>query len=201
MSVKVSWTAAALLCGIVLTALWVTAWRVRNRKLAARSGDAEQIEPVIRLKRGERLRVEGFTLHFREDKLSVYDSRDRLCVDFIRMEKGQARRWQELQLIFLEVEKDAFTIKVEIKPGGACFGGGFYRMLRAGLRVEFPEKRAFTIIAWDPAKPEMTARVERRDEKEEITFGEKGERQIFGVTCSILRTPKGEPMALLDSLD
>jgi hypothetical protein len=205
MSVKV-WTAAALLCGIVLTALWITAWRVRSRKLAARSGDAELIVPSalplkIHLNRGDRLRVEGFTLHFRENKLSVYDSRGRLCVDFIRMEKGQARRWQELQIIFLEVEKDAFTIEAEIKPGASCFGGGFYRALRTGLRVEFPGKQTFTIIAWDPAKPEMTARVERRDEKEEVTFGEKGERRIFGVTCNLLRTPKGDLTLLLDGTD
>jgi hypothetical protein len=276
---QVAGTAAAVLCGIVLVALWIAAWRMKDAKLAARmkveeplavvpsapprlrvsadrrlqGTDAKtlaeffarwardhpgreadvEIDPAsppmrqrevteeaerhrvplrfvtsdsglarLVLRRGDRLRVESFTLHFRPrvDNVSVYDAAGAHCVEFVRIQKGERRAWQELQLAFLDVEKDAFTMEVELKPGAPCHGRGFYRRLKTGLRVEFPRDRSLTILHWDPSKPEMKLRVDGFGQSREETFGEKGERRVLTVYCRLLKTEEGF-LLQVDDLD
>ncbi len=278
---KVPWTAAAILCAVVLVALWITAWRVRAMKLEARQSGREppaavaagkprlkvapdrklsgtaartledffsesardpkkeevdvEIDPQsppqrqwevmqaaekhgvpfrlvtgdtaiarIVLRRGERLRVEGFTLHFweRVENVSVYDAKGVHCVEYTRIRKDQRRGWQELQLTVLEVEKDQFTMEVEIRPGAPCFGGGFYRNLKPGLRIEFPGKRALSITAYDPRKPEIQAVIEGFEKKNEHVIVPGSERRDLTIYYRFWK-PEGaaDPLFLVDDLD
>lgn len=155
------------------------------------------------LHRNERLRVEHFILRFweRVDNLSVYDAQGRHLVEFLRMKKGQIRRWQELQLSFMEVEKDRYILEIEVKPGSASFGRGFYRALRPGLRVIFPHDQAMTVSAWDPGKPELKLKCESENESCERTLGPDSEGRVYSMYYQLKRDPEGEYRLLLDDLE
>jgi hypothetical protein len=153
---KIVWALAAVLCACTLVALWVTGARVKAMKMAARRG--EVIEPirdsadpgqrrlVLHPERQERaghfsLLLDGWK------NIVVLDAGGRRLVEFQVVKKGQLRRWQELQLAVVEVSPAAVTVEVEFKPGSACFGGGRYRALRPGLRIEFGPTMSLTVIA------------------------------------------------------
>jgi len=256
---KVPWTAAAALCAVVLGAMWVTAWRVKSARLAARMGQVDvapepthlrvaadrtlsgtkaatlhdhfagvpagttvdvEIAPSsppqrqkevleaaakrgaavrfvtgdtrilkLHMERGQRLRVENYTIYFwdRVENLSVYDARGIHCVEFLRLKRGDVRRWQDLQLTLEEASKEAVALEVEIKPGAACFGAGHYSALRTGLRIEFPGNRSFTILALDEAKPEIKASIEGSGKTEERGIPLKGEAQLLGIYYRLLK--------------
>jgi tRNA A-37 threonylcarbamoyl transferase component Bud32 len=151
------------------------------------------------IRRNEWLRVEHFTLHHNKvGNLSVLDAKGRHLVEFLRMQKGQIRRWQELQLRFDEVSDEADLIEVELKPGSTCFGGGHYRALKAGLQVGFRGNESITILAWDPHKPEMKIKAQRPGADEERTLGLKSEGRILEMYYQLLRDPDGEYRLLLD---
>ncbi len=267
---KVPWVAAAALCSIVLTAMWSMAWRMKEGRLAARTGQVEpirqapgpvhlriaadrtlsgtaaktvgehfgtfargstvdvEIDPgspphrqkevleeaarrgvtvrlvsgdtrLIRflLEKGQKLRVEDYTILFMErmDNLMVSDRREAPCVEFIRLKKGDLRRWHELQLTIEEADKDSLTIEAEIKPGATCFGAGIYFALRGGLRVDFPGGRSFSIVSFDPKAAELKAVFEGPGRSEERTIQPGGEGQVLG-TCYRL-VPGDAPNARL----
>ncbi len=154
----------------------------------------------IHMERGQRLRVEDYTVYFWDpvENLSVYDRRDVHCVEFGRLKRGDVRRWQDLQLTFEEVSKDALSLEVEIKPGAPSFGGGHYYALRAGLRVEFPGNRAFTLAAFDPAKSEIKAVIEGAGRAEERILEPKSEARVMGIYYRLFKDePAGGRLRLL----
>jgi len=164
MPVKVRWIFAGILCLCTLVALWVTGARVRAQKMAARYGDRTASAPidaggtsVVSLAHDKRVQVEHFTLEYaRGEVVRVLDRAGTALAEFSGVKKGDFRRWQELQLRFVEVGLDSALLEVEFKPGSPCFGSGRYRALRQGLQILFPDNRSVTIAAWDAAKPEAT---------------------------------------------
>ncbi len=259
---KIPWSAAAALCAMVLVAMWFMAWRVKNARLGARTGQAEQaveapalthlrvaadrklsgtkaktleehfstvakdavvdveIDPAsppqrqrevldeaakrgavvrfvagdshvmkLHFDRGQRLKVEDYTLLFMErfENLMVSDRREVHCVEFIRLKKGDLRRWHDLQLTFEEATKDSLTIEVETKPGATCFGAGIYFVLRGGLRVDFPGNRSFSIVSFDPKAVEIKATLEGYGKSEDRTLQLKSEGQALGIYYRLVR--------------
>lgn len=168
MPVKVRWILATLLCLCTLVALWVTGARVRAQKMAARYGDRTASAPidaggtsVVSLTGDKRVNVEHFTLEYgRGEGVRVLDRSGTALAEFSGVKKGDFRRWQELQLTFVDVRPDSALLEVEFKPGSPCFGSGRYRALRQGLQIQFPGGRSVSISTWDPAKPEATLHVE-----------------------------------------
>jgi len=168
MPVKVRWILATLLCLCTLVALWVTGARVRAQKMAARYGDRTASAPIdaagtstVSLPRDKRVTVEHFTLEYSPGEIvRVLDRAGTALAEFTGPRKGDVRRWQELQLTFVEVAPDSALVEVEFKPGSPCFGSGRFRALRQGLQIQFPGGRTITIAAWNAAKPEATLRFE-----------------------------------------
>jgi hypothetical protein len=186
----VVWVLAAILCACTLVALWVTGARIKAMKIAARRG--EVIEPIanpteaapskVILRRDHRVRVEHFGLRRNAaGNVEVVDAKERPLVDFVRIEKGQVRRWQELQLSFSEVSPEEATVDVEFKPGAPCFGPGLYRALRQGLQVQFPKGASVTVSAWDPKAPEATLKFEGPEAGLERKVALHADGKIFGV--------------------
>lgn len=208
-----TWTFVAILCACTLVALWVTAARVKANKLAARYG--ERIErpaiivaedarlPRIVLKRGERLHVEHFILHFPDsgDRLTVQDAKDQPLVEFHRIRKGEQRGWQELRMTFLEAAKDHLTIEAELRPGASSFGPGGYRAIRPGLRVEFDPQRSVTVTAWDPDKPELKLKIDTDGQSEERTLVAEAEARVRGISFCLKKSDPGGWTLLLDGPD
>ena len=143
----------------------------------------------LRLGRGQKLRVEDYTIHFMElaENLLVTDRKDLQCVEFMRLEKGALRRWHDLQLTFEEATPDSLTIEIEIKPGATCFGAGIYFLLRDGLRVDFPGGRSFSIASFDPQEPQIRAVFEGGGKSEEKTIHLRGEGQVLDIYYRLLR--------------
>jgi len=168
MPVKVRWVLAALLCLCTLVALWVTGARVRAQKMAARYGDRIAAAPidaggtsVVSLAADKPVKVEHFTLDYaRGEGVRVLDRAGTALAEFSGVKKGDFRRWQELQLTFVDVGLDSALLEVEFKPGSPCFGSGRYRALRQGLQILFRDNRSVTISTWDAAKPEATLHFE-----------------------------------------
>ncbi|HXX94210.1 MAG TPA: serine/threonine-protein kinase, partial [Planctomycetota bacterium] len=164
------------------------------------AGDSRLVK--LRLSRGQRLRVEDYTILFMElaENLLVSDRRDSQCVEFIRLGKGALRRWHDLQIAVLEAGPNFFTIEAEIKPGATCFGAGIYFALRDGLRVDFPRDRSFSILSFDPKSSDLKARFEGEGKAQEEMIHLRGEGQILGVYYRLLKndTPEGRLQLTLD---
>lgn len=202
---------ATILVLCTLVALWVTAARVKALKLAARRG--EVIEPVGGtiaetapsrhvLRSNDRVRVGHFSLHLNKaGNVAVLDATGRPLVEFLRLKKGDLRRWQELQLTFAEVSRDEVKADVEFKPGAPCFGGGQYRALRAGLQIEFPGGQSATILAWDAQAPEIALKFQSPQGTLERKAGLGGEGRAYGLHYRLQRDPDGEFQLTLDDLD
>lgn len=174
----VVWVLAGILVLCTLTALWVTAARVKANKLAARYGSDKEPAPVeprlgpFALQRGRSVPVQHLTLVFGQAGLEIHDAQGRTRAIYSPLTKGLRFGWQELRLMLLEATKDDLLIDAEFIPGAASFGPGVYLDLRAGLRVEFPHGRALTLIAWDPAQGEGKIKVEQGDRSEEHPLSE-----------------------------
>jgi hypothetical protein len=198
MSVKVRWIFASILCLCTLVALWVTAARVKDRKMAARYGDrippsvVDSSKPsTVRLRPGKQTPAGHFLLEFLDEmKIRVLDADGRPLVDFPGVRKGLVRRWQELQLTVVDVasEPPSVSLEVEFKPGSPCFGSGIFHQLRAGLQVQFDAGRTVSIVGWDPAKPEMTLKFEGRGEPVQRTFGRSGEGRELSIRYQLLES-------------
>src|ERR1043166_2648752 len=143
----------------------------------------------LHLEKGQKLRVEDYTVFFwdRVDNVGIYDRRGVEVVEFMHFKRGDVRRWQDLQLTFEHVSKEAITVEAELKPGAPCFGSGAYFDLRSGLRVEFPENRSFTILEFDAAKVEMKVAIEGSGKTEERALKLKSEARIFGIYYRLLK--------------
>lgn len=150
-------------CGLALAALLVTALRVRDAKLEARSG-GEPLDPVLEspgpreltLGRGGAARYEDFTLSFEEGRLVVRDRKGRRCVDFIQLDRKGPRGWQELQIEILSAKPEQLELRAQILPGSPSRGPGLYRWLKAGLRIETTGQKPLTVLGWDDLRRELS---------------------------------------------
>lgn len=187
----VFWVLAGILSLCTLTALWVTAARVKAQKLAARYGDSEEAppppSPEHALRRGIPARVGHFTLEFLKtgDVLEVRDAQDRPLARFPGLRKGQERGWQELRLSVLDAAPDELRVGAQFQPGSPCYGPGTYLALKTGLRIDPAQGRSITLLAWDPAKPEARLKVDVAGGSEEQTLADGETRGILGVTVSL----------------
>jgi hypothetical protein len=189
------WVLSGILCACTLAALLVTAIQVKNRKMAARYGERLDTPPApeapltdeLLLHRGRPTSFQHFHLELpaNSDALEVHDARDRTLVRFTGVHKGDERGWQELRIRVLDVQKDEIRVAPEFRPGAPCFGAGTYLELRTGLRIDFPQGRSATLVAWDPAKPEARVKVEAADRAEEQTLGEGERRGLLGLTFEL----------------
>jgi hypothetical protein len=151
----------------------------------------------LALDRGRPLRVEHFAVKYAGKSLSVSRAQGPELVRFERLGRGQVRRWHELELSLLEVHPETVTAEILLKPGSPCFGAGRYLLLRPGLRVELPEGRAASVVAWDPVKRELTLRLESGGAREERTLAMDAEGQAFGIACRLLSEEDGSPALTL----
>jgi hypothetical protein len=164
---------AGLLVLCTLTALWVTAVRVKANKMAARYGVGAETDPLearlppIRLHRGQSAPVQHLSLTFSEEGLEVRDAQGRTRALYVDLIQGLRLGWQELRMTLREASKDDLVIEPEFIPGAPSFGAGVYLDLRSGLRVEVPHGRALTLIAWDPVKQEGKVRIEDASRSDE----------------------------------
>ncbi len=181
------WIFAGILCLCTLVALWATAMRVREQKLAARRGDRIQDAAPIRLpedgrprklelRRGQKVAVEHFTLLCSDQTLAVVP-----FVEFIDLKKGDVRGWQELRLAVLEVDQTGIALEAGIRPGAPSTGDGWYTAIRQGLQVEFDGNRSVAVVSWDPAKPEIKVKIQHGDQGKEETLGENAQVRAFGI--------------------
>jgi hypothetical protein len=185
----------------------VTAARVKALKMEARRG--EVIEPVappaagrLVLKRGERQRVEHFTLHVNDSgNVEVLDAQNRVLVEFLRVRKGQIRRWQELQLAVVDASPERISLDLETKPGATCFGSGRYRALRPGLQVHAGPDRSTTVAAWDPRKPELTLKFQGPNVDVERKVALNGKGEVLGISYHLQADPGGGTALLLETAD
>ncbi|HEX7900535.1 MAG TPA: hypothetical protein VF950_22410 [Planctomycetota bacterium] len=156
------WVLSVLLCLCTLVALWITAWKIRQDKVAARRG-GRQDEPSetdrlrrLPLARGKSVRAGHFKLGYpRDGALQVLDLNARTLVTFTDIAPGERRGWQELRLTCVAADPQAYLIEAEFRPGSACLGPGEYADLKAGLQIELDEGRLLTVVRWDAEKPEI----------------------------------------------
>src|SRR6185295_19066072 len=127
---------AGILVLCTLVALWVTAARIKERKIAARYGERIETSPTpdaplpeITLRPGKPAGVGHFTLDL-DNGLLVTDAQHRPLVRFRDLKTGDERGWQELRLKVLAVDPDSMRLAAEFRPGSPCFGPGDYLALR-----------------------------------------------------------------------
>ena len=202
MSVKVRWVFASILCLCTLVALWATGARVKTKKMAARYGDRHPVAEIdgsrpstLRLRPGKQAAAGHFLLDYpQEREIRVLDAGRRTLVDFTAVQKGGVRRWQELQLTVVEAGPDSATVEVEFRPGSPCLGSGRYSQLRTGLQVQFDGGRTVSIVAWDPAKPELTLQFEGSGEPVQKTIGRGDEGREHSIRYQLT-----ESLVLIDA--
>lgn len=197
---RLRWIAAAALCVVVLPFMWSAGWKIKRGRLAAKLGHLEP-EPgaarTVRLDRGRAVRVEDCELTY-GDGCSVVDRHGTPSVRFTRLEPGQVRRWQDLELAIRTVSTDALEVAVAVRPGAASYGAGRYVNLRSGLRVELPGGRAVTVAAVDASKPELRITFERDGTSEERVLAAPADGIGLGVPYRFLRDEAGRPCLILD---
>ncbi len=177
---KLAWAGALILTAAALVALWLTAHRVRERKLAARAG-GEPAGARLEIPRGGSRAAGHLTLEAPTGAggLRVLDARGVGRVEFTRLKPGVLRRWQELELRFLRVDGSGLAVEPAMRPGAPSFGSGLYLDPRPGLRVEFSGARSVTVLAADP--PGFRLEVAAPGETREVTLREGGEERAFGL--------------------
>jgi hypothetical protein len=156
------WALSVVLCLCTLVALWITAWKIRQDKVAARRGGREA-EPSetdrlrrLPIARDKAVRVAHFKLGYtRAESLMVLDQNSKPLVTFTGFVPGERRAWQELRIACLAADERSYLVEVEFRPGAPCLGTGEYADLKPGLRIELDEEHAVTVLRWDPAKPEV----------------------------------------------
>ena len=157
------WILAGILCLCTLVALWITGWKIREEKVAARSAgrqappsDTDRLRRLP-IARGQAVGAGHFQLAYpnRDGGLLVLDAGRRPLVVFTGVREGERRAWQELQVACLAADEKAYLVEVEFRPGAACRGPGEFAALKPGLRVDLDETRFLSVVRWDPAKPEL----------------------------------------------
>jgi hypothetical protein len=192
---------AGLLVLCTLTALWVTAARIKANKMAVRYGIGTENAPgdregsQIRLHRGQSVNVQHLRLLYSGDALEVRDAQDRIRARYFNLVRGRRLGWQELQVTLLEAAKDELLIESEFVPGAASFGGGVYYELRAGLRVEFRGDRAFTLATWNPSTEEGKVKIEEGARSEDHSMS--GQSPAFRLRWTL----REGPSLVLEDLD
>lgn len=191
------WAGVATLNALTLAALWVTAWRVREEKLAARLGAQPPAaggpeETRLRLLPDVPTRFAHFTLLAAGDAtLRVLDARGVPCADFTGLAPGERRNWQELALAVLEAGPGGWLVEARLEPGAPCRGPGLYRKLAEGLRIELSGGRALVVRTWTPEGPALELGVESPDGARTEAFRGPGERVAAGIRIALGRDPSG----------
>ncbi len=160
---KAYWILSGVLCLAPLVALWITAWKIRQEKVAARSGGRQappsETDRLRRLPipRGRSVHAGHFKLIYpdRDAALLVYTMTQQHLVTFTGLREGERRAWQELQILCRASDEKGYLVEVEFKPGSPCRGLGEYAALKVGLRIDLEEDLALVVQHWDPAKPEL----------------------------------------------
>jgi hypothetical protein len=193
----VVWVLAGILCLCTLTAMWVTAARIKAAKMAARYGVGVEAEPgaLVRLKRGQPVPAQHLTLAYVAEGLEVRNAQGKAMVRYPDPRPGQHVGWQELRLTLRDAPKGELLVEVDFIPGAASAGAGLYMELRTGLRVEFSKGRAVTLIAWDPAKLEGRVMFESAELHEERPLSKS--QTLYGLSCT-LRQESGGQLVLED---
>jgi hypothetical protein len=191
------WAGVAALNALTLAALWVTAWRIREEKLAARHGAGPPAaggpeETRLRLLPGVPARFAHFTLlAAAEATLRVLDARGVPCADFTGLAPGQQRNWQELALAVVEAGPGGWLVEARLEPGAPCRGPGLYRKLAEGLRIELSGGRALVVLKWTLEEPALELAVESPAGTRTETFRGPGERVAAGIRIALGRDPSG----------
>ncbi len=194
----VVWVLAGILCLCTLTALWVTAARVKAAKMAARYGvGVEAAAGPVSLKRGRTAPAQHLTLAHVAEGLEVRNAQGKALVRYPNPKPGQRLGWQELRVTLREAPTDELLVDVDFVPGAASTGAGLYMDLRAGLRVEFSRGRAVTLTAWDPVKLEGKIKIESADRSEERPLS--ASQTLFGLSATLLQASGGQ--LLLEDLN
>ena len=196
----VVWVLAGILCLCTLTAMWVTAARVKAAKLAARYGVGVEPEPgagPIRLKRGQTAPAQHLTLAYVAEGLDVRNAQGKALVRYPDPKPGQRLGWQELRLTLRDAPREELLVDVDFIPGAASTGAGLYMELRAGLRVEFSKGRAVTLTAWDPVKREGKVKFESAELTEERPLSKS--QTLYGLSCTLSQESGGR--LLLEDLN
>lgn len=141
----------------------------------------------LQVRSGARLAVEHVALSRGPggDTLSVTDARDRLLVLFTKLKTGEQRGWQEVRLTCVDVTPEATILDVELRPGASSFGAGRYASVRPGLRVEFGPQHSATVTAVDPAKQELTLKLESAGQTEELRLPVAGQGAKLGIRYGV----------------
>lgn len=169
---KVYWILSGLLCLATLVALWLTAWKVRAEKLAAREGGRQappsETDRLRRLPvaRGRGVHAGHFKLSYpdRDGTLAVYSMSNQHLVTFTGVREGERRAWQELQVRCRAADEKQYLLEIAFLPGSACRGAGEYVALKPGLRIELDNDLAVSVARWDPEKPELRLSTSRGGE-------------------------------------
>lgn len=189
------WAGVGILNALTLVALWITAWRVRQEKLAARLGGEPSETPAsetahLRLLPGAPVRFAHFTLLAAAERtLRILDARGSPCVDFFDLAPGDQRRWQELALAVLGSGTGGWLLEVRLEAGAPCRGSGLYHRLHEGLRIEFSENRALVVERWSPREPLLELYVESPEGARIETFLGPDERTTAGLRLALEPNP------------
>ena len=144
----------------------ITGWRIRegrqNARLSREPGGAFMLDT------GNIVNVEGFRLSFVHQGIEVIDSKGIKRAQFSKLRPGERRGWQELQIDLIEVEPRILRFNAFIRPGSPCFGSGNYLGVKPGLRIEFPDGIAVTVLEVPPKI--WTVRVEGPGIRETLQF-------------------------------
>ncbi len=188
----VVWVLAGILCLCTLTAMWVTAARVKAAKMAARYGVGVEAEPgaLVCLKRGRPVPAQHLTLAYVAEGLEVRNAQGKALVRYPDPRPGQHLGWQELRLTLRDAPKDELLVEVDFVPGAASTGAGLYLELRAGLRIEFSKGRAVTLTAWDPTKLEGKVKFEAAERNEERPLSSS--QTLYGLSATLRQKPGGQ---------
>lgn len=160
---RLYWVFAGILVACTLVALWVTAWKIREEKVASRlaglqapPSDTDRLRRLP-LTRGRSVQAGHFQLAYpdRAGALIVVGPSGRPLVTFTGFREGERRAWQELRIFGVAADEKAYLVEVDFLPGGACRGPGEFSELKPGLRIDLDDTRFLSVVRWNPAKPEL----------------------------------------------
>ncbi len=165
----------------------------RTMQAAARHGVrirffmGESKRMTLRLQSRQGILVEHFELHRIPGlDLGVRNAKGEPVVEYRNLEKGDLRRWHELEIRCVERSDAELVLDLELKPGSPCFGPGTYAV-RPGLRVDLAGNRTVSVVRHDS---EQTVQVEVRegDERRAATLAPPRSDQTIGSTRLRVRT-------------
>lgn len=129
---------------LVIILMGITGWRIREARLRARF--SREPGKTFSIAAGSHATVEGFRIEYAPDALRLFDRKERLQCVFTRLATGRRRGWQELQMEIVKITAGQIRLDTFIRPGAPCRGSGEYRVVKPGLRIEFPGDRSVTVL-------------------------------------------------------